>query len=97
MDLLLLLVVYIALVLQFNHATFGIMWEMCTIIHKELDNVQTGHIPLDVENMKIWLKHLTDNSDQEWFSYLFLWPTLLMVYLRSWRDVRYMKTKLGLN
>ena len=92
MELLILLaVVYIALVLQFNHVTFGIMWELCTIIHNELDKMQTGHIPLEPEDMKLWLKDLTDNSDLEWHSYLFIWPTLLMVKIKSHYDIRYMK------
>ena len=92
MELLILLaVVYVALVLRFNHNTFGSMWELCTIVHNELDKMQTGHIPEEPEDMKLWLKYLTDNSDLEWHSYLFIWPTLLMVKIKSHYDIRYMK------
>ena len=89
--LLLLAVVYIGLVLQFNYNTLGIMWELCTIIHNELDKMQAGYIPVEPEDMKVWLKNLTDNYDLEWHSYLFLWPTLLMVKIKSFYDIRYMK------
>ena len=90
-----ILAAYGILLLMFNGKLFGIMWELVSVIHVAVTNLHRGTASYTANEIEFWLRSykVIDENDPKW-THLFVWPTTLMVYARSYNDVIYLRNYL---